>query len=128
VKVRVLIGGVAYEVEVEDSTEGKPSTSSVPMLPGAANPQSSVLPTTGAGGSASEVEANPKVCRSSIAGIVVRVMVQPGQELEVHDLMLVLEAMKMETNVTAPSSGKLKCVNVAPGDAVKVDQILLEFE
>ena len=42
--------------------------------------------------------------------------------------MLVLEAMKMETNVTAPSSGKVKTVTVKPGDAVKVNQVLVEFE
>jgi methylmalonyl-CoA carboxyltransferase small subunit len=42
--------------------------------------------------------------------------------------MLVLEAMKMETNVTAPVSGKVKSVTVKPGDAVKVNQVLVEFE
>jgi len=42
--------------------------------------------------------------------------------------MIVLEAMKMETNVTAPVAGKVKSVNVQPGDAVKVNQILVEFE
>jgi methylmalonyl-CoA carboxyltransferase small subunit len=42
--------------------------------------------------------------------------------------MIVLEAMKMETNVTAPVAGKVKVVNVQAGDAVKVNQILVEFE
>jgi len=40
----------------------------------------------------------------------------------------VLEAMKMETNVTAPVSGKVKSVRVQAEDAVKVNQILAEFE
>ncbi len=48
--------------------------------------------------------------------------------LEVNDLMVVLEAMKMETNVTAPIAGKLKSVNVSSRDAVKMNQILVEFE
>jgi methylmalonyl-CoA carboxyltransferase small subunit len=42
--------------------------------------------------------------------------------------MMVLEAMKMETNITAPVAGKIKKINVAHGDGVKVNQILVEFE
>ena len=42
--------------------------------------------------------------------------------------MLVLEAMKMETNVTAPRAGTVKSVHVAQGDPVKVNQVLVEFE
>jgi biotin carboxyl carrier protein len=40
--------------------------------------------------------------------------------------MLVLDAMKMETNVTAPEAGRVK--RVLPADGVKVNQILVEFE
>jgi methylmalonyl-CoA carboxyltransferase 1.3S subunit len=69
-----------------------------------------------------------KVCRSPVAGVVLRVTSQPGQQLQPNDLMMVLEAMKMETNVTAPVAGKVKIVNVNPGDAVKVNQVLVEFE
>ena len=41
---------------------------------------------------------------------------------------MVLEAMKMETNVTAPHAGVIKTVQVAQGDSVKVNQVLVEFE
>jgi methylmalonyl-CoA carboxyltransferase small subunit len=63
-----------------------------------------------------------------VAGVVIRVDVQPGQEIHANDLMMVLEAMKMETNITAPISGKVKSVRAAPGDAVKVNQIVADFE
>ncbi len=69
-----------------------------------------------------------KVCRSPVAGVVVKLNVQPGQTLQTNDLMMVLEAMKMETNITAPVVGKVKKINVAQGDGVKVNQILVEFE
>jgi len=59
---------------------------------------------------------------------VVRVEVKPGQSLEANDLMVVLEAMKMETNVTAPIAGQVKAVNVSSRDAVKMNEILVEFE
>ncbi len=41
---------------------------------------------------------------------------------------MVLEAMKMETSVIAPIAGQVKSVKVAPGEAVKLNQILVEFE
>jgi methylmalonyl-CoA carboxyltransferase small subunit len=69
-----------------------------------------------------------KVCRSPVAGVVLRVTCQTGQQLQPNDLMMVLEAMKMETNVTAPVAGKVKSVNVQAEDAVKVNQVLVEFE
>ena len=47
-----------------------------------------------------------KVCRSPVAGVVIKVSVEPGQAMQANDLMMVLEAMKMETNVTAPGRGK----------------------
>ena len=43
-------------------------------------------------------------------------------------VLLVLEAMKMETSIVAAADGKVKSVRVAQGEAVKVNQILLEFE
>ena len=47
-----------------------------------------------------------KVCRSPVSGIVVRVAAQVGQSLQTGDILLVLEAMKMETNITAPAAGQ----------------------
>jgi methylmalonyl-CoA carboxyltransferase small subunit len=69
-----------------------------------------------------------KVCRSPIAGIVQRVNVQVGQKLQVNDLLVVLEAMKMETNITAHTAGTVKNVMASPGEAVKSGQALIEFE
>ncbi|NTW10948.1 MAG: acetyl-CoA carboxylase biotin carboxyl carrier protein subunit [Chlorobiaceae bacterium] len=69
-----------------------------------------------------------KVCRSPIAGIVQRVNVQVGQKLQVDDLLVVLEAMKMETNITAHAAGTVKRILASPGEAVKGGQALIEFE
>ena len=69
-----------------------------------------------------------KVCRSPIAGIVQRVNVQVGQKLQVDDLLVVLEAMKMETNITAHTDGTVKKILASPGEAVKSGQALIEFE
>jgi methylmalonyl-CoA carboxyltransferase small subunit len=69
-----------------------------------------------------------KVCRSPVSGIVASVTAQPGQTLQVGDVLLVLEAMKMETQVTAHVSGKVAAINVKAGDSVHSGQILVEFE
>ena len=69
-----------------------------------------------------------KVCRSPIAGIVQRVNVQVGQKLQVNDLLVVLEAMKMETNITAHTAGTVKSIMASPGEAVRSGQVLIEFE
>jgi len=129
-KLQIAVDNKAYEVEVEvledDSLARAPGylppypiPLTVPSTPVAAAPQPAP-----ANGNADE----SKVCRSPVAGVVLRVNSQPGQQLQPNDLMLVLEAMKMETNVVAPVAGKVKTVNVNPGDAVKVNQVLVEFE
>jgi methylmalonyl-CoA carboxyltransferase 1.3S subunit len=69
-----------------------------------------------------------KVCRSPIAGVVQRVTVQVGQKLQVDDLLVVLEAMKMETNITAHTPGTVKKIMASPGEAVKSGQALIEYE
>jgi methylmalonyl-CoA carboxyltransferase small subunit len=69
-----------------------------------------------------------KVCRSPVSGIVVRIVSQPGQSLQVGDILLVLEAMKMETNITAPVAGKVKMIRVGQGESVQAGQLLVEFE
>jgi biotin carboxyl carrier protein len=58
----------------------------------------------------------------------VRVMAHAGQSIQVGDVLLVLEAMKMETNITAPVSGKLAAVKVSAGESVQSGQVVVEFE
>ncbi|HKN20162.1 MAG TPA: acetyl-CoA carboxylase biotin carboxyl carrier protein subunit [Terracidiphilus sp.] len=59
-----------------------------------------------------------KVCRSPFSGTA-RISAQAGQTIQVNDVLLVLEAMKMETVITAPIAGKVAKVNVNVGDAVQ---------
>jgi len=73
-------------------------------------------------------KGDQRICRSPVNGIVVSVPVQVGDVLHADDLMLVLEAMKMRTSLVAPLSGRLKCVHIQAGQAVRIDQVLLEFE
>jgi methylmalonyl-CoA carboxyltransferase small subunit len=69
-----------------------------------------------------------KVCRSPVTGIVVKVVAQAGQTLQVGDTLLVLEAMKMETNISAPVAGKVAAINLKAGDNVQAGEVVVEFE
>jgi methylmalonyl-CoA carboxyltransferase small subunit len=130
-KLQIGIEGKTYEIEVEviedDAVARQPHHGPYTPLP--ATVQSSPMPSPKAQTEASDPNLDEsKVCRSPVAGVVIKVEAQPGQEIKANDLIMVLEAMKMETNVTAPTSGKVKKVRVQAGDAVKTNQILAEFE
>ncbi len=67
------------------------------------------------------------VCRSPIAGLVIAVMAVPGDRVARRQPVMVIEAMKMQNNVSPEVDGVLKAVHVAPGDAVKAGQVLFEL-
>ena len=128
-KLKIGIDGNEYVVDIEvleDDNVG-PVYLAPHGQPTTVQPVSVATPGTQAPPVDENVDET-KVCRSPVAGVVVKLNVQPGQALQTNDLMIVLEAMKMETNITAPVAGKVKKINVAHGDGVKVNQILVEFE
>jgi len=65
------------------------------------------------------------VIAAPLAGNIVRVSVRPGQAVSPGDVVLVLEAMKMETEVRAPSAGAVTEIRVKEGDAVSLGAPLL---
>jgi oxaloacetate decarboxylase alpha subunit len=60
-----------------------------------------------------------------LAGNVVKVLVKPGQKVSEGESILVLEAMKMETSVSAPSNGTIVEVRVQAGDSCTVGDVLV---
>ena len=60
-----------------------------------------------------------------LAGNVVKVLVKPGQKVSEGESILVLEAMKMETSVSAPSNGTIVEVKVQAGDSCTVGDVLV---
>jgi methylmalonyl-CoA carboxyltransferase 1.3S subunit len=128
-KLRISVDGQRYEVEVEAAEDDYlPQVQDNRPILGSATIQSTVLRTPPKPGSSLDPDNHEaKLCRSPLAGIVVHVPVSMGEQLRVNDLMVVLEAMKMETTLTSPVEGKLKSVNVTPGESVKLNQVLVEF-
>jgi len=133
VKLKITVDGKRYEVDVEVAPPEHPILGVggyVPMSPvrvPAPPPGPPPPPLPGAAPAGPPVNEE-KVCRSPIAGIVVRLNAQAGQQIQVGDPVLVLEAMKMETDITAPVAGKIRTITVAVGDSVQGGQVLAEFE
>lgn len=118
-KLKITIENRIYEVEVE-AFEPEPTHHALGSLTAAAPPPP-VAPTP------QPVAGSDKVGRSPVAGVVVRIPAQLGQAVQAGDTLVVLEAMKMETNITAPSAGTVKAVLVKIGQAVQGGQALFEL-
>lgn len=130
-KLKITLDGKLYEVDVE-ATEPEPSLATAPpylMMPGTARvPASPPAASAAPRSSPSDAADESKVCRSPVAGVVVSVQGGEGREIQVGDTLVVMEAMKMETRITAPIAGKIRKINVAAGDSVQRGQIVVEFE
>ena len=73
-------------------------------------------------------KSDPKEIRSIIPGSIIDVLVTPGQELKEGEVVLILDAMKMYTKVEMPCDGVIKSVNVAIGDRVPKNMVMVNIE
>jgi biotin carboxyl carrier protein len=121
-KLKIAINGKNYDVEVEDA-EPASLEHSVATLPPV---QSTVLPTAAIGASSDHDES--KVVRSPLAGVVTQLRVKPGEKVQANQLLLLMEAMKMEIKIAAHAAATVKSFEVAPGDAVRPNQVLVCLE
>lgn len=131
-RLKITIDGKTYDVDVEVSEDERPAVGGPVYYPQrpttAVRSAPAAAPAVGGAAPARAVEDESKVCRAPVAGVVVRVNTQVGQQIQANDPLLILEAMKMETNITSPVSGKVKTVDVNVGDGVQPGQVLVEFE
>ncbi len=105
----VTVSGQSYVVQVEEGGDiGSLAPAPVAGSPAAAIPN---------------VEGAP--VPAPLAGNIFQVSVQPGDRVQEGDVIIILEAMKMETEVRAPCVGKVGTVNVKEGDSVAVGDTLL---
>jgi oxaloacetate decarboxylase alpha subunit len=78
-----------------------------------------------AGQSAAPVATGGEPVAAPLAGTVVKVLVQPGQQVAEGESIAILEAMKMETSVSAPAAGQIVEVRAKSGDSVTVGDVLV---
>ncbi|NIO07099.1 MAG: biotin/lipoyl-binding protein [Deltaproteobacteria bacterium] len=63
-----------------------------------------------------------------MVGKILKIEKQTGEAVEEDEVVIVMEAMKMEIPVVSPSSGKIKEIKVAVGQAVEAGDVLAEIE
>ena len=71
---------------------------------------------------------NPLQIGASIPGKVIKILVEEGDEVGEHEALIVIEAMKMETNIVSKVSGKIKSIKVSENDTVGDAQLLIVME
>ncbi len=125
-KLRITVENRSYEVDVEVLDE---VTSPLPSAPAAAPAKraTSAAPRPAPAPKGPAVSGDGSI-KAPIAGTVVTVQVKPGDVVAVNQVLIVMEAMKMETNIATPTAGKVKTVCVKPAEAVKAGQVLIELE
>ena len=123
-KYKVTLNGRVYEVEVEagqamllaeyeavaPAAPAAPvSVAAAPAAPAAAAPAAPAAPAvTGAG----------EAVKAPMPGTILKVNVQQGQAVKAGDVLCVLEAMKMENDITAPKNGTISQVVTSKGASV----------
>ena len=113
-KYRVNVNGTAYEVEIEEMT-GAPAAAPV------AAPAAAAAPTPAAGGAGERINA-------PMPGNILAVNVVAGDTVKKGQVLMVLEAMKMENEIMAPRDGKVTAVAVAKGAAVESGALLCTIQ
>lgn len=66
--------------------------------------------------------------KAPIPGLITQVLVAPDQTVEIGQAVVVLEAMKMENELHAPTSGRVRAIHVTPGQSVLRNDVLIEIE
>ncbi len=130
-KLRITVEGKTYEVDVEVLDEGSagPMQPAVPTSDGSAASQSpQPVASKPASVSTTPSTTSERVVKAPIAGTIFQLKVEVGDTIALNQVLLVMEAMKMETSVASPLAGKVKAIIVSPGDAVKAGQVLVEME
>lgn len=121
-QLKVTVNGQVFDVEVEVE-EDRPKLGSIFMSGGNF---------AGAGQEKAPAAAPPAISGSGVkaplSGSVSKVLVEKGQSVKAGETLVVLEAMKMETEITAPGDGVVTEVAVKVGDTVAGGQVLVGFE
>lgn len=123
-KFVITVNGQQYDVEVEEvknqrsqrpSVASATPSSSAPVQPVASKPAAAA--TNGSG----------TVIHAPMPGSILKINVKNGDAVKRGQSLLVLEAMKMENEITAPADGKIGSIQVSQGDCVTVGQTLVEI-
>lgn len=119
----ISVNGVAYSVSVEETAAG-----AAPVAPAAA-PAPKVAPAAAAAPAApaAPVAAGAVEVKAPMPGNILDVKVAAGASVKAGDVLVILEAMKMENEIVAPQDGTVASINVHKGDTVNSGDTLVSM-
>ena len=110
-KYRVTVNGTAYEIELEELTGAAPA-------PAAATAAPALAPAPAAAPAGGEQVTSP------MPGTILSINVAAGDTVKRGQVLMVLEAMKMENEIMCPCDGKIASVNTSKGASVESGTLL----
>ena len=110
-KYRVTVNGTAYEIELEELTGAAPAPAAATAAPAPA-PAPAAAP---AGG---------EQVTSPMPGTILSINVAAGDTVKRGQVLMILEAMKMENEIMCPCDGKVASVNTSKGSSVESGTLL----
>ena len=111
-KYRVTVNGTAYEIELEELTGAAPAPAAATAAPAPAPAPAAAAP---AGG---------EQVTSPMPGTILSINVAAGDAVKRGQVLMVLEAMKMENEIMCPCDGKVVSVNTSKGASVESGTLL----
>ena len=121
-KYKINVNGQAYEVEVE---EVGGFTDSVAAAPAAAPAATKAAPTPAP--KPASVPAGAETVKAPMPGTILAVNVQAGASVKKGQVLLILEAMKMENEIMSPRDGVVTAVLTSKGSSVNTGDALVAF-
>lgn len=126
----VTVNGVTYSVVVEEvdgaaAPVAAPAPAATPAPAAAPKAAPAAAPKAPAAASKAAGTQGAVVIKSPMPGNIMKVNVKPGQAVKKGDVLVVLEAMKMENDVCAPADGTVASVEVTQGATVETDATLV---
>ena len=125
----ITVNGTVYDVTVEEKAGGAAPAAATPAPAAAAPaaapkaPAPAPAPKAAPAGNAGSVEVT-----APMPGKILSVKAKPGQSVKKGEVILLLEAMKMENEVVAPQDGTIASINVNSGDMVEAGKVLATMD
>ena len=116
--LRITVNGVSYDVQVEELGEG-----AAPVAAPVAAPAPAAAPAK----PAAPVAAGSVKVTAPMPGTILSINAQAGQAVKKGDVLVVLEAMKMENEICAPEDGTVASVHVEKGANVETGALLVSM-
>jgi len=121
----VYVNGNAYVVQIEEAGASVAAPVPVPVPVPVAAPAPASAPVTAP--AAAPVAAGDNTVTCPMPGTILSVAVKAGDSVKAGDILMILEAMKMENEILAPEDGVVASVAVAKGAAVNTGDVLVVF-